>query len=146
MSTANLKALVQFRLQQAEEALGAATTLKRSGFSREVVNRAYYAMFYAVLALLAVKKKETSKHHDAIGLFDLEFVKPGTFGKEFSEWLHAAFNLRLRSDYAPMFQVSQEQAEAILDKAGCFVAGVKSQLEQFLSASDEANEHRDRPH
>jgi uncharacterized protein (UPF0332 family) len=29
---------------------------------RPSVNRAYYAMFYAVLALLAQGKKETSKH------------------------------------------------------------------------------------
>jgi uncharacterized protein (UPF0332 family) len=45
-------------------------------------------MFYAVLALLALRKQETSKHTGVISLFDRDFVKPGVFSKELSQWLH----------------------------------------------------------
>ena len=45
------------------------------GLLRPSVNRSYYAMIYAVLALLALKRKETSKHSGAISIFDKEFVK-----------------------------------------------------------------------
>jgi hypothetical protein len=48
---------------------------------RPSVNRAYYAMFYAVLALLAQGKQENSKHSGAIALFDKDFVKLGIFKK-----------------------------------------------------------------
>ena len=34
-------------------------------------------MFYAVLALLVLEKKETSKHGGAIAIFDRDFVKKG---------------------------------------------------------------------
>ena len=97
-------------------------------------------MFYAVLALLAARKEETSKHRGAISLFDMEFVKPGVFDKDFSEWLHAAFNLRLRSDYSPLFKVSVDGAKALLTKADRFVSGAQSCLADFLSAANEASE------
>ena len=85
-------------------------------------------MFYAVLALLATRKRETSKHGGAISLFDKEFVKPGTFTKDFSRWLHDAFDLRQRSDYVRDFKVTREEAKATLEHAVSFVEGVKVSL------------------
>ena len=41
------------------------------------INRAYYAMFYAVLAFLVLEKKETPKHGGVIAIFDRDFVKKG---------------------------------------------------------------------
>jgi uncharacterized protein (UPF0332 family) len=68
------------------------------GLFRPSINRSYYAMFYSVLALLTTRREETSKHGRAIALFDKEFVKTGVCLKEFSRWLHEAFDLRQRSD------------------------------------------------
>jgi uncharacterized protein (UPF0332 family) len=62
------------------------------------MNRLYYAMFYAVLALLQAKHLGTSKHSGAIALFDREFVKTGIFPKELSMALHRAFALRQKGD------------------------------------------------
>lgn len=99
MISENVKALVQYRLEQADEAITAASLLFKQGILRRSVNSAYYAMFYAIMALLAIEKKETSRHGGAIGLFDREFVKKGIFSKDFSRWLHLAFDLRQRCDY-----------------------------------------------
>jgi uncharacterized protein (UPF0332 family) len=99
MITENIQALVTYRLEQAHESLDAARVLLEKKLDRPALNRAYYAMFYAVLALLATRKRETSKHSGAISLFDKEFVKAGMFDKDFSRWLHEAFDLRQRSDY-----------------------------------------------
>jgi uncharacterized protein (UPF0332 family) len=60
--TENTRILVNYRLEQAVESLEAAKVLLEKGLLRPSVNRSYYAMFYAVLALLTVKRKETSKH------------------------------------------------------------------------------------
>lgn len=136
MSTANIQALVQFRLEQADEALRAAGILHKARASRETINRAYYAMFYAVLALLAVEKKETSKHKGAIALFDLDFVKTGIFTKEFSEWLHEAFDLRLDADYAPFYVPSAEDAERVMQNARSFISAVKAHLADFLRSPE----------
>ncbi|MBI5527734.1 MAG: HEPN domain-containing protein [Deltaproteobacteria bacterium] len=44
--------LVEYRIEQAEESLESAEVLLENGMSpRSVTNRAYYAAFYAVLAL-----------------------------------------------------------------------------------------------
>ena len=48
--------LIQCRLAQAKEALDAAELNLANGLHRSAVNRAYYAMFYAVLALLAPRR------------------------------------------------------------------------------------------
>lgn len=47
------KELAHYRLQQASEALAHARLLFEQGGSiRSVINRAYYGMFYSILALL----------------------------------------------------------------------------------------------
>ena len=59
----DIKAIVKYRFEEAEEALGDANLLFDSGGSlRSVINRSYYAMFYATLALIAAKGAGSSKH------------------------------------------------------------------------------------
>jgi uncharacterized protein (UPF0332 family) len=132
MMTENKKALVAYRLEQADESLEAAGILLDKGLIRPSVNRAYYAMFYAVLALLAPDKRETSRHSGAIALFDRDFVKQGIFKKDFSRWLHDAFDLRQRSDYAAEYRVSGEEAEKTLKNAESFVDEVKKVLSKEM--------------
>ncbi len=55
MKEENIKALMSYRLEQADESLQAAKILLDQGLTRPSVNRAYYAMFYAVLALLSIE-------------------------------------------------------------------------------------------
>ena len=66
-----LRALIQYRLKEAEDSIEEAKVLMKENMSlRAVMNRLYYAMFYAVLALLQEKNLGTSKHIGAISLFD----------------------------------------------------------------------------
>jgi len=70
--------LIKYRLEEAEDSIKEAEVLLKAGMSmRAVMNRLYYAMFYAVLALLQEKGMGTSKHSGAISLFDREFIKKG---------------------------------------------------------------------
>ena len=133
MITQNIKALVEHRLEQANESLEAARILMERIMPRPAVNRSYYAMFYAVLALLAIEKKETSKHSGAVSLFDREFVKRGYFSKDLSQWLHEAFDLRQISDYSAQSAISIEDAQLSFDHAKAFVEEVKSVLKQHYN-------------
>jgi uncharacterized protein (UPF0332 family) len=128
MMTDNVKALMSYRLEQAAESLAAGKLLLEQGLFRPSINRSYYAMFYSVLALLTPRREETSKHGRAIALFDKEFVKTGVFSKEFSRWLHEAFDLRQRSDYSPQFHPALEDARGVLDQATFFVTEIKAKL------------------
>jgi uncharacterized protein (UPF0332 family) len=71
-----IAALIRYRLEQADEALAAAALNLANGLERSAINRAYYGMFYAVLALLAERTIETSRHSGAVAQFDLLYVKP----------------------------------------------------------------------
>lgn len=93
-----IAALVRFRLEQADEALAAAELNLSNALNRSAINRAYYAMFYAVLALLATRTVETSRHSGAIAQFDLLYIRPRVFRADLSQWLHRAFLHRQAAD------------------------------------------------
>jgi len=82
--TDNIRALVKYRFEQADESLESAKVLFEKNLLRSSVNRSYYAMSYAVQALLATQKLETSKHSGTITFFDREFVKSCVINKDFS--------------------------------------------------------------
>jgi uncharacterized protein (UPF0332 family) len=128
----SLKALVKFRLEQADESLESSQILLERQKYRPSVSRSYYAMFYAVLALLAKGEKNTSKHSGIISIFDQKFVKKGVFDKNFSRWFHEAFELRQRADYREMFTVSHDRAISVLEHAASFVAAIKEHIENNL--------------
>jgi uncharacterized protein (UPF0332 family) len=125
---AERKALIEYRLEQADESLDSAQLLLDHKKYRPSVSRAYYAMFYAVQALLIRRQIVTSKHSGAIALFNREFVKNNIFDREFSQWLQEAFDLRQRADYREMFIVTEVRAKSILENARKFVMEVRSNL------------------
>lgn len=122
------KQLVLYRLEQVDESISSAKLLFEHGSCRPVVNRAYYAMFYSILAVLVTTGFDVSKHSGVISIFDREFVKKGVFPKEFSKWLHEAFDLRQRADYTELFTISRERTAEILRNAELFTAGVRRYL------------------
>ena len=70
------KELALYRLQQADESIQEATLLRNSGSSgRSVMNRIYYAMFYAILAILVFEPFSSSKHTGVISYFNREFSR-----------------------------------------------------------------------
>jgi uncharacterized protein (UPF0332 family) len=121
-----VKALLRYRIAQANETLREAEILLNETALRGAVNRSYYAMFYALLALLATKQLGTSRHSGAIRLFDREFVKTGLFPKELSRSLRVAFNRRQTHDYSELAEIDQQTAEETLTSAKTFVAAIES--------------------
>jgi len=89
-----LKALVEYRIQQAHETLRESEILEGQEAYRGALNRAYYGIFYAAVALLATKGFGSSKHSGVISLFDREFGKTGDMSKSESKRLHMAFDYR----------------------------------------------------
>jgi uncharacterized protein (UPF0332 family) len=123
------KELAQYRVRQAEESLDEARFLLAGGKSvRSVINRAYYAMFYAVLALLVYEEFSSSKHSGVLSYFNRRFIKGGVFDKSLGLWLGRAFELRQRVDYREQVEPAQEQATQVLDQADRFVRTVAAHL------------------
>lgn len=122
-------ALVQSRLQQAQKALEAGALLFEQNFYADSINRFYYAMFYAILALLVTRQLGTSKHKGAIALFDREFVKTGVFSKQMSVGLHFTFEQRLQADYADLVDSSIDDARECYSYAEDFLSQVREYLQ-----------------
>jgi uncharacterized protein (UPF0332 family) len=124
-----LRELVSLRMQQAAETLREAQVLNAEHAGRGAVNRAYYAMFYAVLGLLATRGLGSSKHSGAISLFDREFVKPGDLPKELSRSLHMAFEHRQQSDYGELAQLDEPTVADAIQQAETFIQNVRAYME-----------------
>lgn len=123
--------LFTYRLKEAEDTLHDAEKMLQSGMSpRSVINRAYYAMFYAVLALLIKEEinPKTSKHSGIIAIFDKEFVHSGKFDRRFSRMLHRMFDTRQECDYKELVVISGEEAAEAVQQSADFVAEISSHL------------------
>jgi len=125
MNSEPLRQLVLYRLTQARETLHEAEVLRAAAAQRGAINRAYYAMSYAVLA---TKQLGTSKHSGAIGLFDREFVKPGLFAADLSRALHLAFDRRQSQDYGEWIALETGALDETLEDAQRFVDAVEVYL------------------
>jgi uncharacterized protein (UPF0332 family) len=92
------------------------------------MNRLYYAIFYAILALFIHSNinVKTSKHAGVIALFDNEFVHPGKIDKQYSRILHRIFDARLECDYREFVEVTPEVAADCLRLAGEFLMAIKN--------------------
>jgi uncharacterized protein (UPF0332 family) len=78
--------LALYRIQQAEESLDEAVLLFESNKSaRSVINRAYYAMFYSILALLIFEPYSSSKHSGVLSYFNRRYVKEGLIAEDLAE-------------------------------------------------------------
>ncbi len=122
--------LVRYRLEQAQTALEDGKFLRDGRRSpQSIVNRPYYAMFHAALALLQQIGRVPTRHAGVISLFDTEFVAKNLFPRELSKDFHKAFELRQLFDYRVMDSVSPPRAAEILDKAVHCVNTVKQYLD-----------------
>ena len=129
MKNKEIEILIKHRLEQAHEALDVAKYLIDGNRSpQSIVNRSYYAMFYATLALLQKIAKVPTKHSGVISLFDREFVMKGIFDKSLSKDFHRAFELRQSVDYKIIKPIPTVKANEIWQKADNFVQSVEHYL------------------
>lgn len=120
--------LYRYRINQAEETLRDARKMLEEDLTpRSIVNRAYYSMFYSLLALFLYEGVgvKTSKHSGIISIYDKEFVQTGKFDKEYSKTLHHIFNLRQIADYKELAQITRDEAKHCINHAERFLRAIK---------------------
>jgi uncharacterized protein (UPF0332 family) len=122
-------ALIRYRMEKARETLEDAYALRRQERTpASVVNRAYYAMFYATLALLLTSGYDSSKHSGVIALFDRHFVKTNILPREMSRMLHEAFESRQEGDYQDVSKIDDRIADETLNSAKTFIKTIEEKL------------------
>jgi uncharacterized protein len=73
----DIQALVEYRLERADESGLAAKIMFDNNMLTFSMNRIYYAMFYSVQSLLIFRGASFSKHGQVKGYFNRKFIKKG---------------------------------------------------------------------
>lgn len=123
------KELALYRIGVAKEDLEAAEMNFESGHYRSSNNRAYYAVFRAISACLALEFKAYKQHSQVIGNFNKDFVHAGIFPKEISRKISRTQEVRHSSDYDDFYVISIEDAREQLETA----REVVNMVEEYLN-------------
>lgn len=129
--TGGAKELALYRIGIAKEDLEAAEMNFESKHYRASNNRAYYAIFRAISACLALEFKAYKQHAQVIGNFNKDFVRTGIFPKEISKKINRAQEIRHASDYDDFYMVSVEDAKEQLKAAKEVVDMVEKYLDKI---------------
>ena len=121
MTDSERDAYVLYRLEKAAETLAAAELLATHGMWNAVVNRLYYAAFYAVTALLVKASVETKSHSGVKTQFFLHFVKTGLINLEQGRLYGDLFDWRQKGDYGDFFDFSESDVKPLLGPTAALI-------------------------
>ncbi|MGH9437721.1 MAG: HEPN domain-containing protein [Terriglobia bacterium] len=128
-----MKEKVALQLQTARENLIDAQVLLDGRRYPGVLNRAYYAVFYAATAMLLQAGLEFESHYGVKIKFGELFVKSGRVPVRFGKILTTAFDRREDADYTPEARsaITQSVAEQGFERASEFV----TMAERFIEGT-----------
>jgi len=99
---------VKYRMAKAHETLRAAQVLVDHKLWNSVVNRLYYACFYAVSALLAQSDLSAKTHSGMKTSFFQHFVKTGKVSLNLAKLYADLFDGRQKGDYNDFYDFKEE--------------------------------------
>lgn len=80
-------------------------------------NRAYYAIFHAIRAVLATERIDFKRHKDVLAYFNQYYVKTEIFPRSISRKISQSSKVREDSDYDDEFIPTDEETKAQIDAA-----------------------------
>ena len=90
------------------------------------INRAYYAIFYSISALLEAKQVATKTHQGAHSKFNEFYLKTGLLPLELNACLDVVFSLRQSGDYDLQFEPTQLEADSAIENARTFLIATQA--------------------
>ncbi len=99
--------------------------LQKMGRWNSVVDRLYYACFYAVIALLLKNDIETQSHDGSRNQFGLNFVKTCLIDKRYGRLYSKLFDLRQKGDYGDVFEFDKNTVEPLIEETSTFIEVIK---------------------
>ena len=127
------KDYAKYRLERAGEDLDVARLLFDNGSYRAANNRAYYAIFHSLRAVLAFDNFDSKKHSGVISEFRRRYIKEGIFPEKMSQMIGSAFVIRNASDYDDMFIVSKSETQEQIDNAEYVYTEIKKYVDLRLA-------------
>lgn len=115
------RSVITALLMKSHQRLDAARILCTEGHYEDSINRAYYAMYLAALALLYRKGVEVKTHAGLISAIGSEYVKTGELAPEHGRALNLIEELREEVDYTICREIMREEVVSVMNKATDFV-------------------------
>ncbi|MCK4278351.1 MAG: HEPN domain-containing protein, partial [Desulfurellaceae bacterium] len=122
--------LIKYRLSRAKETLKDAEILISNNRLNSTVNRIYYSLYYAVLALLETKELASSKHSGVRALFNQYFVKTGIVSKETGRFFSELFNDRQEGDYVDYTKFEVKDVKNKFEKCNFYIGEIEQITEK----------------
>lgn len=120
-------------LEKAERSLQAAEELNQKGLAEFAASRGYYAMFYIANAFLEGEGLAYSKHSAVIAAFGERFARPQRVPREFHRYLIDAERTRLRGDYNTDPNITQADADQIIQRTIEILNFAKANIDSLSS-------------
>lgn len=122
--------LSQYRLERSQAMLLSAKRDFEAQDYTSANNRAYYCIFHAMRAVLALDSVDFKKHSAVIARFGQDYLKTDRIDRSFGTLIATASLIRNRSDYEDFYICSIEETEQLLNGAGQLMNAVKAFLAQ----------------
>ncbi len=117
MDNKEIEMLSKYRLEQSKENLEEAEVLFNINKFKGASNRAYYSIFHAIKAILALEQIDFKKHSSVIAYFNKEYISKETFPRELGKRVSEARFFREKSDYVDFYIVTKEECQIQIDTA-----------------------------
>lgn len=125
-------ALSKYRMNESKQCIKSAKVLVEFDDYKGAANRSYYAIFHAMRSVLALEKKDFSKHSGISAYFRKEYIKTGIFDVELSDIITEAFEVRSDSDYDDYYQISKVDVLEQINNAEKFSNIIEQYFEEKL--------------
>lgn len=129
MHDVDLKNLSGARMLHAKDCLNEAKILMSAGEYKGTANRAYYAAFHALRAVLILDSFDSKKHSGIISKFRELYLKNGLFDKSMSDAISSLFRVRSSSDYDDFYVVSKQDAVEQI----CNAESIINAIDEYLN-------------
>lgn len=103
--------LAGYRMDIAREDLQVAGENMASGYLRAANNRAYYSIYHAITAVLALEGTAFKRHKDTLAYFNKTYIRNDIFPKTLGRQISTAEMVRHASDYNEFYVVSKEETQ-----------------------------------
>jgi uncharacterized protein len=120
-SKEELKAIARVWLDKAKESHDSARLEFEANHLSFAINRLYYAVFYAVSAVLAVRQMKYGKHSAVRAALHRDLISPGLIPAWCGDLFDSLFDDRQEADYAPVRVFTQEDITARISPVAEFI-------------------------
>jgi len=132
MNSKEKKEYIQYRIETSKKTYEAAKVLADNGFWNSAVNRLYYALYYAVNALLVLNGIETKSHAGAKTQFTATFIKTRKFDKKYGRLLSELFDWRQKGDYENIFDYDNESVQPLFEPVEEMIELIEKEINNAL--------------